>query len=134
VAEASVPLEAQGSRRRALVGFAVAALALVAIPLVLTRLVSQPEGKVRRYEIPLGTAAALARGEAVDVLPEDLRLNLRDTLVVVNLDEQAHQVGPFRLAPGEELSRKADDLTSFSGFCSLHPAGRIDISVAAPER
>jgi hypothetical protein len=123
------PREARGSRRRVISAFVLAGLALVAVPLVLSRLVSQPDGQVLRYEIPRGTAAALARGEAVDVLPADLQLGLRDKLIVVNLDDQPHAVGPFRLAPGEELARDADQITSFSGFCSLHLGGRIDIQV-----
>jgi hypothetical protein len=133
VADGLEPLEAQRSRRRTVSAFVVAGLALVTVPLVVTRMVSQPDGEVRRYEIPPGTAAALARGEPVDVLPADLRLRLRDTLVVVNLDATAHQVGPFRLGPGEQLSRHGDELGSFSGFCSLHPGGRLDIEVERPK-
>jgi hypothetical protein len=127
------PLEARASRGRTVSAFVIAGLALVAVPLVLSKLVSQPDGEVRRYEIPPGTAAALARGEPIDVLPTDLRLRLRDTLVVVNLDDAAHQVGPFRLGPGEQLSRHGDELSSFSGFCSLHPGGRLDIEVERPK-
>ena len=126
---ADVPLEVQASRRRTVTAFVVAGLALVLVPLVATRLVDQPDGEVHRYEIPAGTAAALDRGEDVDVLPADLELRLRDTLVVVNLDDETHQVGPFEVAPGEQISRAADDLTSFSGFCSLHADGRIAIEV-----
>lgn len=113
--------------------FAVGALALVLVPLVVSRLVSQPAGTVHRYEIPPGTAAALARGEVVEVLPAELDLGLRDTLVVVNLDDQIHQIGPFQVAPGGQVSRSAGDLTSFTGFCSLHASGRIDIQVAGPD-
>lgn len=129
VADQVRPLEARGSGRRVISAFVLAGFALVVVPLVVSRLVSQPEGQVLRYEIPRGTAAALARGEAVDVLPADLQLGLRDKLVVVNRDDQPHAVGPFRVAPGEELVRDADQITSFSGFCSLHLGGRIDIQV-----
>lgn len=120
-----------GRRRRTWAAFALAAVALVLGAVVLSRVVSQPEGTVHRYEIPPGTAAALAAGEPVDVLPADLELRLRDTLVVVNLDDQAHQVGPFRVAPGEQLSRPADQLSSFSGFCSLHPDRGLDIAISS---
>jgi hypothetical protein len=130
VAGEGEPLEAEASRRRVVAAFLAAAVALVLVPLTVSRLVHQPEGRIHRYEIPAGTAAALARGEPVDILPADLRLGLRDTVVVVNRDAVAHQVGPLRVAPGEEVSRRADRLTSFSGFCSLHPAGRLDIEIA----
>lgn len=127
------PLEAR-SNSRIVVAFVFGAVALVVVPLVLSRIVAQPEGDVHRYEIPSGTAAALARGETIDVLPAELRLGLRDTLVVVNHDTQSHQVGPYLVAAGAQFSRDADELTSFIGFCSLHPAGRIDIQIDGPDR
>lgn len=125
-------MDTRARRRATVAAFAAAAVALVLVPVVASRLVGQPDGVVHRYEIPPGTAAALARGEAVDVLPADLELGLRDTLVVANHDDLAHQVGPFRVAAGEELTRRAGELASFSGFCSLHPGGRLDIQVTRP--
>lgn len=109
--------------------FLAAAVVFVAVPVVAARLVSQPAGTEYVFEIPAGTAARLAAGEDVDVLPAELDLALRDRLVLLNHDDQAHQVGPFRVAPGERLERRFSDAVSLSGYCSLHTGDRIDIEV-----
>jgi hypothetical protein len=116
-------------RRRVAWGFVLGALAVVIVPLVVARLVSQPDARTFRYEIPPGTAVALASGEPVTVLPASLRLRLRDTLVVVNRDDRVHRIGPFRLEPGGLLQRGGDEFASFSGYCSLHQSGRIDVEI-----
>ena len=114
-----------------LLAFAAAALVIVLVPLVASRLVGQPVGISHMYEIPAGTAARLATGDRVDVLPADLRFGLQDRLVVVNHDDSAHQVGPFTVGPGERLDRRLSEAVSFSGFCSLHSTDRITIEVEA---
>ena len=97
---------------------------------MLSRLVHQPAGHEYRFEIPAGTAARLAAGEPVDVLPADLRFSLRDRLVVVNHDTATHHVGPFTVEPGQRLDRRLSEAGSFSGFCTLHSNDRIDIQVS----
>ena len=128
-----VEVEARADRPRArravLVAFALAALVLVAVPLGLSRLVDQPSGREYRFEIPAGTAARLAEGEAVDVLPADLRFALRDRVVVVNHDSVTHRVGPFTVPAGQQIDRRLSEAGSFSGFCTLHSDDRIDIQV-----
>lgn len=116
-------------RQRTVLAFVVAAVVLVAVPVAVSRLVGRPAVVEHTFEIPAGTAARLAAGEQVEVLPADLRLNLQDRLVVINRDDRAHQVGPFTVAPGERLVRDFAETVSFSGFCSLHPDGGIDINV-----
>jgi hypothetical protein len=117
------------SRRRTVVAFVAAAAALVAVPLAATRLSDRPEPTAHTYEIPPGTAARVRAGEDVRVLPDDLRLPLRDRLVVVNHDDVAHRIGPFTVLPGATLDRRFSEAASIAGFCSLHPSGRITIDV-----
>jgi hypothetical protein len=113
------------------VAFLAAALALVVVPLGVSRLVGQPAGTVYRFDIPEGTAARIAAGETVDVLPADLRFTLADRLVVVNHDREAHRLGPFTIAPGARLDRRLSDAGTYTGFCTLHADSRIGIEVAA---
>ncbi|MFN0092842.1 MAG: hypothetical protein ACKVWR_21615 [Acidimicrobiales bacterium] len=109
--------------------FALAAAALVLVPVGLSRMVGEPKGVDRVFEIPLGAAGRIAAGEDLEVLPADLHVSLADRLVVVNRDVAAHQVGPYTVAPGERLEQRFADVASFSGFCSLHPGGEITINV-----
>ena len=127
------PSEVNRAGRRTLALLAVAALALIVLPLALSRLVEQPAGQEHRFDIPRGTADRVLAGEPVEVLPADLSFRLRDRLVVVNHDDRPHQVGPFTVAPGERLDRRFSEALSFSGYCSLHPGGNLQIEVGSPD-
>ena len=87
------------------------------------------ESAEREIVIPIGTAERIAAGEDVELLPADLRIRLRDYLVVVNNDIASHQVGPLVVAPGEVLRTRFSEAATVEGFCSLHSSGRITITV-----
>ncbi len=111
-------------------GFVVAAVLLVGVPLVVARVVDDPEADVFTIEIPDGTSALLAAGADVNLFPEELDFRLRDVLVIVNGDVVAHQIGPYSVDPGETLEKTFGETASFIGFCSLHSGGEITIAVA----
>jgi hypothetical protein len=109
--------------------FVAAAIAVVMVPLLVSRLVDGPAPRAHVFEIPPGTAARVRAGEDVAVLPADLHLPRRDRLVVTNHDDEVHHIGPFTVSPGETLDRRFSEAASIAGFCSLHPSGRITIDV-----
>ncbi len=115
---------------RVWLGFAAAATASVVLTIAVSRLVGAGDGQERLVVIPDGTAAALAAGARVDILPADLRLRLDDRLIVINNDREVHQVGPFTVPPGGRLERRFAEAASITGFCSLHPNGQININIA----
>ena len=49
--------------------------------------------------IPTGTAAKVAAGEPVPVIPDEMTFVLGDTLVVKNEDLVDHQLGPLWIPP-----------------------------------
>ena len=120
-----------GPKRTIVWALVLIALALIIVPIVVARIVGVPEGEIHVFEIPAGTAARLAAGEDVEVLPSDLDFNLRDRLVVTNYDSETHQIGPFIVAPGAQIDEKFSDAVSFNGFCSLHSDASINIDVKA---
>ncbi len=122
-------LEVEEARRARVWWFVAAAALLVALPLGASRVFDQPAGVDHRFEIPPGTAARLAAGEDVEVLPENLAFKVRDRLVVVNNDDQVHYVGAFPVAPGKTLEKRFGDAVSHSGFCSLHASGKLTIDI-----
>ena len=124
-----IPLGAS-TRTRSMVGFALAAVAMVAIPFGLNQLINQPKSVTHTIEIPAGTAERVAAGESVDVLPPDLEFALKDRLVLVNNDSESHTVGPFNVAAGQRLERRLSQAISFNGFCSLHTDARISLRVS----
>ncbi len=115
--------------RFALLIYLLAAVALVGAALALGQLVEQPPGEERVITIPAGTGDRMAAGEDVELIPADLSFRLRDRLVVINNDDQVHQVGPFTVAPGDRLEKEFSEAASIEGFCSLHPSGRITITI-----
>lgn len=116
--------------RRTLTLFALAAAALIALPLGISRALGAGQGDDYRFEIPLGAADRLAAGEAVEVLPATLDLRLDDQLVIVNRDRVAHQIGPVTVQAGQEVRQKFAALQSLTSFCSLHPGTGIEINVS----
>ena len=115
--------------RHTILAFVAAALLLVGGPAALSRVVSQPEGQEFVFVIPAGTAARLAAGEQVEVLPADLNFALQDRLIFLNEDSEVHRVGPFTVAPGERLTQRFSSVATISGFCSLHPSNQIEIKI-----
>lgn len=123
--------EQRRSGGRTIATFAIAAVAAIGIPVVLARAVDTPAGAVHEVVIPAGTAHRLAAGETLDVVPDSLALRARDRLLVVNEDDVAHQVGPVLVQPGERVEQRVSTAMDRDYTCSLHPGGRIEITVRA---
>ena len=129
--------DAVGSRRRdrgwpnqrTLLLYLLGGLLIAAIPVVVARFVDQPPGETYTIDIPPGTAAAIAAGEEVEVIPDELDFTLRDVLIIVNRDSVAHTIGPFEIGPGEQSEHSFNEVAAISAYCSLHPSGSISISI-----
>lgn len=115
--------------QRTLLLYLLGGLLIAAIPVVVARFVDQPPGDTYTIDIPPGTAAAIAAGQDVDVVPDELDLTLRDVLIIVNRDSVAHTIGPFEIGPGEQSEHSFNEVAAISAYCSLHPSGSISISI-----
>lgn len=100
--------------------------ALVAV-LVLTG--SDDGGAEYRVEVPLGTGDRIDAGEDVELMPLEVRLSVGDRMVVENLDDRTHVVGPYTVRPGERLVQRFNEPTVIEGECSLIPEDTIRIVV-----
>ena len=111
-----------------LMGFAIG-LVLSEIPAYMigdptTRPVQEIE-----LEIPAGTAERVAAGEAAPEIPDGLRLATGDTLLVRNLDEVSHQLGPMWV-PAGATGRLVFPQTIVGQYaCSFTPVGYFGIQV-----
>jgi len=111
----------------------VAPLVLVAVAavVVVVAVSGHPRaGQEYRVEVPAGTGARIDHGESVELIPADLHLGVNDTLVVANLDDRAHVVGPFSVRAGETVSHTFSKAGVYQGQCTIHPGGAITITVA----
>lgn len=86
---------------------------------------------VRVYEIPPGTAEAVANGELFAFLPNTLSIPAGSTLRIVNRDVLAHDVGPYQIPSGATLDLGGFDSGSNTYACTIHPSGALNITLNA---
>ena len=82
--------------------------------------------------IPSGTAQNIANGEAPPSIPEDMNFVVGDTLVVVNQDSVAHQLGPLWIPAGTSASMNLDTEQNYVLQCSFQPTKFLGIDVLQP--
>lgn len=81
------------------------------------------------FVVPDGTAADLAAGKEVDLMPPEVKLQVDDTIVVRNDDTETATVGPFTVRPGETLTQTFRSPMTLVGECTLSGTGEVKIVV-----
>jgi len=81
------------------------------------------------YTIPAGAGEAMDRGEALDILPDELNVKVGEVFQLINKDDRGHLVGPFYVGAGETLRQRFSSPGTFIGACSVHPSGEIVLYV-----
>ena len=56
-------------------------------------------------------------------------LAVGDELLVHNLDNRSHQIGPYLVDRGETMQQRFTERTVITGLCTIHPSGRVEIDV-----
>jgi hypothetical protein len=86
------------------------------------------------FEIPKGTWARRMAGDAVEILPSEIRLTLgvRDVLLLRNLDEVPQVFGPALLMPGQSFRLPFAVASSYQFACTAHASGQMTV-VVEPE-
>lgn len=94
--------------------------------------VTSNDGTVtHEYVIPDGTAARIASGQTVEVVPEFLHAKVGDTLRIRNDDTEQATVGIFYVTPGQTVTMRFTEPGRLEGLCDVHPSGKFVIDVAA---
>lgn len=83
------------------------------------------------YAIPAGTGAKLDAGATIDLLPEEIRARVGQTIRIVNRDDRTYLLGPFIVGPRETLTQRFASPGTFDGQCAVHPSGKIRLVVTA---
>jgi hypothetical protein len=81
------------------------------------------------YLIPPGTADRIAAGEEVEIVPQELVIEVGESIRIVNDDAVGHIVGVFYVGAGETLTQRFDSPGELSGECSVHPSGAFTLRV-----
>ena len=82
--------------------------------------------------IPAGTAESIAQGQTPPSIPADMTFVIGDTLVVVNQDNIAHQLGPLWIPAGTSASMNLDTEQNYVFECSFQPTKVFGIDVLQP--
>ena len=82
------------------------------------------------FLIPAGTAARIAGGEPIEILPARLDVRVGEVIRVVNEDTEGHFVGIFFVGAGETVTQRFASPGEFVGNCSVHPSGQLTLVVA----
>jgi hypothetical protein len=89
------------------------------------------ESNEQVFEIPKGTWAQRMAGDAVEILPEEIRLTLgvRDVLVLKNSDDVPQMFGPTLMMPGQSFRLPFDMASEYHFACTAHASGQMTIIV-----
>lgn len=125
----AVPLRARGWGVPVLLAV-VALVVLVGAGVVIAKVTAPDQaGETVTFVVPEGTAEKVFFGETVDIMPSRVELQVGDTLVVRNDDEQTMVVGPFTVRPGETLTQHFQRPQTLVGECTLSGTGTVEIVV-----
>lgn len=131
-AVANQAASAASPRRRWLV-WVLAALALFALWFLSWAAFTPIESVSREevFEIPQGTWARRMSGDAVEILPDEIRLTLQlnDVLVLKNLDDVPQIFGPTLMMPGQSFRLPFTTASSYQFACTAHASGQMTITV-----
>ena len=83
-------------------------------------------------DIPVGTAARIAKGEPNPSIPSNMVFVAGDTLVVKNLDVVDHRLGPLFIPSGTSASLTLSDANSYTYTCSFQPSQVFGLDVQEP--
>ncbi len=79
--------------------------------------------------IPAGTAVKIALGEPPPGIPTDMGFVLGDTLVVINQDTVAHQLGPLWIPAASTASLQLEQAGNLAYQCSFEPSHYFGLDV-----
>ena len=86
-------------------------------------------GVVRTYVIPAGTKEKMDKGIFTqDIMPEQVTVDVGDTVVVVNEDIVTHTVGPFTVRAGETQRMVFSEPGYYFGVCTVGDHDTVTIT------
>jgi plastocyanin len=83
------------------------------------------------FTIPEGTAARIAAGDDVEVMPPELDAKVGETIRIVNDDVKSHTIGSFYVLAGTTLTYRFSTTGVFQGECSTHTNNQFVLKVTA---
>jgi hypothetical protein len=82
--------------------------------------------------IPPGTAIEVESGNEAAGIPKEMTFVLGDILLVRNLDEVAHTLGPLLIPPNSSAKMPLDEAENIAVTCSFSPSQYLGLDVRIP--
>lgn len=122
--------EPTGRRRISLEVVSVAAVVVVLVVLAAWwLLVDETKHTTHTFVVPQGAEEQLRDDPDLSFFPRRLEAKVGDTVVIENHDDVLHTVGPYTVDAGQTLRQRFDSAGTFTGLCTLHPDGQVEIDV-----
>ncbi|MCZ7529937.1 MAG: hypothetical protein M5U31_06095 [Acidimicrobiia bacterium] len=87
------------------------------------------EPTTHTFVVPAGAEEQLRDDPDLSFFPRRFEATKGDTLVIENRDDVLHTVGPYTVDAGQTLRQRFDSTGTFTGLCTLHPDGEVEIVV-----
>ena len=89
------------------------------------------DSREETFEIPKGTYARRMAGDPVEILPSEihLALDVRDVLLLRNLDDVPQVFGPTVMMPGQSFRLPFGVASTYSFECTAHASGQMAVIV-----
>ncbi len=81
------------------------------------------------FEVPAGTGERLADGDAVEIIPSPLVVEVGDTIRIRNRDRDPILLGPFYVGAHSVTTQRFVAPGRLVGDCIAHPTGRLVVKV-----
>jgi len=88
--------------------------------------------KTFELTIPDGTAAKVEAGEEAPGIPGEMSFVLGDILLVHNMDQVAHTLGPLLIPAGTSAEMPLDQADNLTLSCSFTPSNFLGLDVRRP--
>lgn len=85
--------------------------------------------KMIQLVVPVGTAKAIAAGQPVPSIPEEMVFVVGDTLEVKNEDTAVHTLGPLTIPPGTTASMVMGEANKYAYSCSFQPSQYLGLDI-----
>lgn len=92
------------------------------------------DSKEELFEIPKGTWARRRSGAKIEILPQEIRLvvEMRNILVLRNLDDVPQIFGPTLIMPGQTFKLPFEKAAEYQFDCTAHISGQMTVVVDEP--
>jgi len=104
-------------------------LILLALVMVSYGITACQSSETVTFIIPPGTQEKLETGEQVVDFPNEITINVGDTIVIENQDDAVHAFGPFTILPHTTLTKRFETAKVYENTCTFHQDKQMKLVV-----